>query len=185
MRRWLCLVLVVLLTGCAGKNEPLEKGLAFREMLLASSGCSFTAEVTADYGDKVQIFTMQCTANQQGSLEFTVIAPESISGVAGHVDSDGGKLDFADMVLAFPLLAEETLSPVSAPWIMVSALREGYLTSACMEGDILRLTLNDDYDADALQLDIWLDKENRPVQADIMQEGKRILTVVVTDFQIL
>ena len=38
---------------------------------------------------------------------------------------------------------------------------------------------------DALHLDIWLDPEDQPVQADILYDGRRILSLTVTDFEIL
>ena len=184
-KRLVPVLCAALLVGCAGKNEPLEQGLQFRERLLSSGGCSFTAEITADYGDAVRNFSMDCITDGSGNLTFTVTAPETVAGITGSVDADGGKLTFDGTVLAFPLVAGETLSPVSAPWIMVNSLRTGYLTTAGREGELLHLSVDDSYADDALQLDIWLDDADSIVQADILQNGSRILTVAVTDFQIL
>ena len=186
MKQTLALVLcILLLTGCSDGNEPLERGLQFREALLSSEGCSFTAEVTADYEEYVQSFTLACVTDGEGNLSFTVVSPETISGITGTIDAQGGKLTFDDTVLGFPLLAGKTLSPVSAPWILVNTLRSGYLTSACGDSDLLRLSMDDSYRDDALQLDIWLDSENVPVQAEILYDGRRILSLILRDFSIL
>ena len=179
------LVLLVIFTGCTQKNEELERGMALRSKLLQAEGCSFEADITADYGDKLQKFSMHCQSDKAGDLSFCVTAPETISGITGKIDSEGGKLTFDDVVLHFDLLTDEQLSPVSAPWILLKTLRGGYLTSAGLEEEKIHLTVDDSYDDDALQLDIWLNGQDQPVQADILYDGRRILTMTVSNFQIL
>ena len=182
MRKLTALLLVLmLLTGCSGKQKELEQAMTLRAKLLAST-CSFDAKVTADYGDKLYVFTMQCEGDTRGDLSFTVLEPESISGIAGVISKDGGKLTFDDTALAFPLMADDLLTPVSAPWILLKTLRGGYLRAANMEGELLHLIIDDSYEEDALQLDIWLNGDNQPVQADILYDGRRILTVQVSNF---
>lgn len=177
-------VLLLLLTGCLGKNQELEKGMELRAKLLSSS-CSFDATITADYGDDIYIFSMDCQADSQGNLTFTVAEPETISGISGSLSVTGGNLTFDEAVLAFPMLADGQLTPVSAPWILVKTLQGGYLRSAGMDGDLIRLSIDDSYEADALQLDIWLDSASFPVKADIMYAGRRILSVKVSNFQFM
>lgn len=180
---WLCLV--VLLSGCAGGKSELDRGMTLRRKLLSGSGCSFDADVTADYGDKIYTFTAKCSGDAHGDLEFTVTAPENISGIAGRISGDGGKFTFDDVALHFPLLADGQLSPVSAPWIFLKTLRGGYITSAGKDGDYLRLTVDDSYQEDAMQLDIWLDGEDVPVRAEVLWRGRKYLTLDVKIFQIL
>ena len=175
------LIVLLFLGGCSGKQEELERAMTLRAKLLASE-CSFDAKITADYGDKLYVFAMTCQGDSRGNLTFTVTEPESIAGITGILSQDGGKLTFDDTALAFPLMADDQLTPVSAPWILLKTLRGGYLTSANMEGELLHLTIDDSYEEDALQLDIWLDGQNHPVQADILYDGRRILTVQVSNF---
>ena len=175
------LVLILLLGGCSGRQEELERAMTLRAKLLASE-CSFDAKITADYGDKLYAFAMTCQGDSRGNLTFTVTEPESIAGITGIISQDGGRLTFDDMALAFPLMADDQLTPVSAPWIFLKTLRGGYLTSANMEEELLHLTIDDSYEEDALQLDIWLDGQNLPVQSDILYDGRRILTVQVSNF---
>jgi outer membrane lipoprotein-sorting protein len=175
------LIVLLFLGGCSGKQEELERAMTLRAKLLASE-CSFDAKITADYGDKLYVFAMTCQGDSRGNLAFTVTEPESIAGITGIISQDGGRLTFDDMALAFPLMADDQLTPVSAPWIFLKTLRGGYLTSANTEEELLHLTIDDSYEEDALQLDIWLDGQNHPVQADILYDGRRILTVQVSNF---
>lgn len=183
MKKWaISLFLLLFLTGCSGSTE-LERGMALRSTLLQASG-SFDAKITADYGDKCHIFSVSCTFDNQGNIGFTVKDPEEISGITGNIHSDGGELTFDDTVLYFPLLSDGQLSPVSAPWIFLKALRSGYLTSAGMEDSFLRLSIDDRYEEDALHLDIWLDELDVPVRAEILYGNRRILSVDVSNFLI-
>lgn len=178
------LLFVCLITGCTSVSNEMERGLALRDKLL-SCGCSFSTDITADYGDKVYTFTMDCLADAQGNITFTVTAPETISGITGTIDNAGGKLTFDDTALQFALMADDQVTPVSAPWILVKTLRSGYLTSANTEGDYLRLTIDDSYEEDALHLDIWLSSDDIPVRAEILYDGRKILSLAVTDFEIV
>lgn len=178
------LLALVILTGCSGKNEELERAMDLRAKMLAGQ-CNFDAEITADYGDELCTFCVYCEGDTRGNLGFRVTAPETIADITGVIDQEGGKLTFSDTALTFPLLAEEQLSPVSAPWIFFKTLRGGYLTAAGMEGENLRLTIDDSYEEDALQVDIWLDENDLPTRAEILYDGRRILTLAIRNFQIL
>lgn len=184
-RTGIVLLLALLLTGCTGVRQEIERGMELRARLLAAQGCSFDVQITADYGEKVYIFGMICSGDNRGNLDFTVSSPDTIAGITGTVSEDGGALTFEDTALQFDLLAEDQASPVSAPWILLKTLRGGYLTSAAQEDDLLHLTINDSYEEDALTLDIWLNGENIPVRAEILYDGRRILSLIVSNFQIL
>lgn len=176
-------IVLILLTGCSSGESEINRAMELRAKLLRSD-CSFTAEITADYGDKVYTFVLACSGDARGDLAFEVVEPESISGITGTITGEGGFLTFDDAALQFDLLADDQVTPVSAPWIFLKTLRGGYLTAAGEEADLLRVTIDDSYEDDALQLDIWLNDENIPVQADILYDGLRILSLKVTDFVI-
>ena len=179
-----CFLAVLLMTGCRGDHPELERAMDLRAELLVSS-VSFDAKITADYGDEMQTFAVYCEGDSEGNLGFRVTAPASISDITGRISSGEGKLTFRDTALAFPLLAEDQLSPVSAPWVFHNTLRSGYLTAAGMEGETLRLTIDDSFEEDALTLDIWLDEKNTPVRAEILFDGRRILTLEIENFTIV
>ena len=120
MKRFGWLLLLLFFTGCTGKTEEIERGMALRSRLLSAESCSFDAEVTADYGDKIYAFTLSCVGNAKGDLTFEVKQPESIAGITGKIDNQGGKLTFDDTVLHFELLTDDQISPISAPSWFIS-----------------------------------------------------------------
>ena len=178
------MTVLVIFTGCTGKRNEMDRVMNLRATLLGSEGCSFTAHIVADYGDTLQEFTLYCEGTNEGNLGFRVEKPESISGITGRFRGEKGELTFEDVALTFPLLADGQVAPVSGPWILLKTLLGGYLTACGMEDDLLRLTIYDSYEEDALQMEIWLNDENLPVQAEIIYDGRRILTMEIENFQI-
>lgn len=179
------LLLVYLLTGCTKPQNELETAMELRNRLLKATACTFEAKITADYGDKIHKFSMACQADPEGNISFTVTEPSTITGIKGKLSGKGGELLFEDTALHYGLLAEEQLSPISAPWILVKTLRNGFIDSACTEDGKIRLSVDDSYESDPLRLDIWLDAENKPEHADILYDGRRILSIDVINFDIL
>lgn len=175
------LIICLLLAGCSGQRAELDRAMALRAKML-SQPIAFDAVITADYGDKTYTFRAACQVDARGDLSFTVREPETIAGITGKVSEAGGKLTFDDKALSFPLLADEQISPVAAPWVLIRTLRSGYLTSCAVEGGALRLAVDDSYEDDALHLDIWLDGNDLPCRSEILWQGRRILSVSVENF---
>ncbi len=184
MKRIIAVGLFLLfLCGCSVQQSELDPALKLRSKL-QTAGCRFDAEITADYGDKTYQFSLNCEADASGNVCFTILSPETISGITGKIDAEGGKLTFDETVLFFDMLADDQISPVSAPWVFLKTLRSGYLTSAGLEDGYLRLTIDDSYADDALQLDIWLGEGDVPVRCEILHDDRRILSLNVVNFQI-
>ena len=128
---------------------------------------------------------MECRSDVQGNLQFTVTEPETIAGISGTVAKGSGKLSFDDQVLAFDILADGLISPVSGPWVMVETLRGGYLTSCSQEGELLRVAIDDSYAENALHLDVWIDGSDIPQRCEIYWQGRRLLSMDVKNFTFL
>ena len=174
--------LVVFIAGCSSSDDCMERALNLRSKLL-SKGAEFDAVITADYSDKTYTFAVHCTADVKGQLTFSVTEPSTIEGITGTISAGGGKLTFDDQALAFPTLADGQITPVSAPWVLMHTLRSGYLTSAGMEGEVVRMAIDDSYGDNALHLDIWLDGDDLPARGEILWRGRRILSVIVSNFR--
>lgn len=185
MKKAVVLLLLFFLSGCSGTTDEMEAGLKLRSELLQSTGCSFAAEITVDYGDQLHMFSMDCRSDSDGGISFTVTEPDTISGITGKLTDEVGELIFDETALYFELLAEEQLSPICAPWILMKTLRNGYLTSACREEGNLRLSIDDSFEEDPLCLDVWLNSENLPERAEILYDGRKILSVSLKKFEIL
>ena len=182
MKRLLAILcLVVFLTACSGKNEELDRAMGLRAKMLAQA-VAFDTKITADYGDLTYTFSMHCQADTQGNMTFQVTEPETIAGITGTVSKEGGKLTFDGQALAFDLMADGQISPVSAPWVLIQTLRGGYLTSCNMENDRLRVSIDDRYEDDALHLEVWLQSDDQPVCAEVYWQGRRLLTLEISNF---
>lgn len=180
----LLLGLMVTLSACSSVSREMNAAMELRNALLSAQKCSFSGEVTADYGDSIQVFSMNCISDAAGKITFEITSPESIAGICGSISDSGGTLDVEDTALYFDLMAEGRLTPAAAPWIFLKTLRGGYLTAACREEEYIHITVDDSFADDALTLDIWLDKNNHPVRGDILHDGRRILSLDVENFVI-
>lgn len=166
-------------------ENGLDTGMALRSKLLQAETVSFRVDISADHGDTMDLFSMECSADRDGAVSFTITSPDTISGITGQITKEQGFLTFDDTALYFPPVAQGRLSPVTAPWILIKTLRSGYLRAAGMEDQQIRLTIDDSYEEDALQVDIWLDEQNFPQRAEVLCEGRLVLSLVVSNFEIL
>ena len=171
---------MIFLLGCSGSDPAMEEALALRSRCL-SGNVSFSAELRADYITNIECFALDCAFDENGQMTFTVTEPDDISGIHGTVAGTEGTVIFENVVLGYPLLAEGRLSPLAAPWVLMKALREGCIVAVGREGEMLHLTVDDSYGADALTLDVWLE-EGRVEEAEIAWEGRRCVTMTVEDF---
>lgn len=176
-----CLILCCLLIGC-GQNIGLEKSLMLREEISKGKGFRFQCTITADYVDSFRTFQLDCTVNSDGDVMFTVISPDSISGISGIVDGHEGKLTFDSHILSFPLLADGLLSPVSMPWIVIEALRGGYIRSSAEEDPLIKVTFDDTFSGQTLQVAAWIQGDLKLDHCEIIWEGRRILSMTVESF---
>lgn len=174
--------MVMMMAGCGEADRQMEQALAFRSKLLGASQTAFTARIRADYIDHAEEFTLKCSVDGAGVLTFEVTEPSEISGITGGVSGETGNLSFDDTVLAFPLMADQRLSPVSGPWVLIQAMRSGYLTACVQEGELLHVTVDDRYASDPLTLEIWIRGEEI-VSAEIAWRGIRQMTLELEDYR--
>ena len=187
-RAWtLLLLLSLLLAGCAGGQEKtMDRALSFRSKLLEAGGAAFTAEITADYGDKTYTFTAACQANAGGDLDFAVTAPETIAGISGTVSAQGGQLKFDGTALDFGLLADGQLTPASSAYAVAQSWRRGYITACGREGGGVRMSVDGSFLGEAVTVDTWLEEEKTvPFYAEICYNNRRVLSLQLRDFQFL
>lgn len=181
----LCSLLVMMslfLVGC-GQEDQMDQAMELRKKLLNSSGCTFEAVVTADYGEDIYTFTMMCSQDAEGKFTFTVKEPDTISGITGTISEENGHLVFDEQVLLFETVCEGQITPVTAPWLVIHTLRSGYLTACGKDGDNLKLSIDDSYREDALHLDIWADPMGKPIRGEILWKDRRVLTVDIRNFE--
>lgn len=179
------LVVMVCLVGCSNQSNHLNQVMKMRETLNHSKGCQFTVDITADYGNTVYGFSMDCKWENTGILTFTVTNPDSISGISGTISQDSSNLTFDGKALAFQPIADGYITPVTAPWLFVKTLAGGYIASVSKDDSLLHILAQDSYANESMEMDIWLSDKNIPVGAEMVWKGKRILTLNVKNFTYL
>lgn len=186
MKFFATLVLVLcMFCGCSAKENALEQVTDLRKTLLEADGCTFQASITADYEDKVHTFQMTCSVDSNGKLDFTVIAPETISGISGYISYDGGNLTFEEKVLAFPKLADGQISPIYSPWLFINSLRGGYLSGYSEESDGMCIYIDDSFCDHPLKAEVKMDKDMIPTHVEFIWQNRRILSLDIQNFLIL
>ena len=173
--------MLVFLMGCGSRDPAMEAALELRSRCLGAGQVTFRAQISADYIDRIEFFTLECIQHENGTMEFQVVEPADIAGIGGSVMGTEGTVGFDDTMLAFPLMAQGRLSPLSGPWVLMQAIRSGNILAAGREGELIHLTIDDSYAENALTVDLWL-RDGAVCQAEIAWEGRRCLTMTVEEF---
>ncbi len=179
------LCLFFFLTGCSNANDGIEHAHALRNKLLSGNGCSFVANITADYGEELYTFSLSCQADNQGNITFSVLEPQSICGITGTITAQGGKITFDDKAVAFETIADGQITPVTAPWVLMTTLHGGYLNGCSATDDGFLLTIDDSYKDDSLRLNVRIGKDYHPQWAEVFWKNRRVLTLTVENFNFL
>ncbi len=185
MKKVMAMVITLcLLTGCGDTEGAQDKLLQMRNKLM-QGGCSFISYIHADFGDTTYDFAVLCCFDTQGNMTFEVKEPESISGITGKIDSAGGALTFDDKAVAFSLLADGEITPISGPWLMIKALRSGYLSAWREASNGTLLSIDDSYDGSYIAFKILISKDFMPLSGEILWKGRCVLSISVEEFRYL
>lgn len=174
---------VILLTGCSAKNPSTQKALDLRVKLMEAGGCSFTADITADYDQRVYDFSVTCDYQAGQEAKITVTEPEEIAGISAKISADTARLEFDGLELEFGQMANGLVSPMEACWVLTQSWNSGYIHSVGADEELMRITCLDGYGDKELTVDTWLDEAGIPVHGEITYEGVRRLALDITEFR--
>jgi len=167
----------IFLTACS--KEDFSPAIDFRAELV-QKGCSFTADVEADFGLTVQSFTLQCRT-QEESMHFEVLAPESLSGITATVSADGGTVTYDGMAMDFGLLANGNVIPAAAPAIIADCWKNAYISAVGTDGEYYTVTYERDHEQKKLVVQTWFEK-GLPISAEICYNQMRVIKITFRDF---
>ncbi len=163
----------------------MEQALKFRRSLLQASAGTFDAVITADFESTLQSFKMNCQWDSTDQMKFTVLEPNSISGITGTISQDNGKIAFDDKALFFETIADGQITPVSAPWVMMLAMKSGYIKGAGVNESGYLFQLDDSYKENSLNLNLQMNNDCVPIFAEIFYDGRRVVSITLENFTIL
>ena len=161
----------------------LEPAIEFRAALLQAGGCSFRAEIEADFGDTVECFTVDCAFTTDGTARLTLIEPETLAGITATVTNGGGKITYDGMAVDFGLLANGNVIPAAAPALTALSWSGEYISAAGWEDDVYRVTYEKDFDEKRLQIETYF-KNDLPILAEVCYNNQRILKLTISDYSL-
>ena len=159
----------------------MERAIAFRGKLISGGGCSFRAQITADYGQEVQHFTLECEADGEGRITFSVSEPSTVEGITGVMEGEEGTITYDGLQLAFPLMVYGQISPVSAPALLVSSWLKEFILSAGMDENTYRATYEKKINEKVLLIDTYFEKDI-PISAELCYNGYKVVHMNITNF---
>ena len=112
--------------------SPEEKAEELKALYASSSQISFTADITADYGTYVALFSLTYEGSE--SIGTAVItAPESIAGLTVTYASGGTEASYDGAELYMGELSSDGLSPVDSIPAMLAAWKNGFVSQCVYE----------------------------------------------------
>lgn len=137
-KRWVCapmIILLALLAGCGGEagSEEDELALEIRGEYLAMTSCQATAEVTADYGQRVYEYTISLSYEKEGETVLSLLEPEEVAGITARISNGETTLEFDGVRLETGPLSNDGLSPLEGLPALLAYAREGYISAIAVE----------------------------------------------------
>lgn len=176
---------VLLLFGCAGDQSSMDGVFMLRNELESCQKCSFSAKIAADYGSSIYEFVMHCSYERNGNMSWELTEPQTIAGIKGYIQNGSGQLTFDEEIVAFEMLADEQITPAASPWLLLEAIRGGYIRSCGEAGGKTRIQIDDSFANVQFYVDVWLDADNVPVRGEIVWQGRRIMSIDINEFIIV
>ncbi len=145
-------------------------------------GCSFRAELTADYGDYVVPFALDCETEVNGPTHFTVAAPETLAGITAAVDETGGTVTYDGLMMDFRPVGKRKARSGGRSG------RRGILRSSPTAGGEedgrFRATYEKDYEEKMLKVDTWFEN-GIPIYAEVCYRWSAILRIAtISEFSL-
>lgn len=185
MKKLLAVItLVLFLSGCGDEEALVSDVMNLRSKVEKASSCSFHASVAADYGEEIYAFEMDCVTDAQKNMRITITEPETISGITAEISGSTGKLVFDDKALLFEMVADGQLAPVCTPWLVIDALRSAYISLCSKTEQGIVAYLEDSFHEADYKVELYLGSDNLPYAAEVLWQGRRILSMEVKDFVI-
>lgn len=191
MRKLLCCVLMMpfLLTACgraAGGNEAEQLALAVRGEYLEMTACAATAEITADYGQRVYQYTMTVEAAEEETA-LTLTAPETVAGITARLKGKDSLLEYDGMVVETGPMDGEGLTPVSAVPVLLEEAKSGYIRACSLEEDgaLLRVDCGDPEGepGQGREITLWFETDTHALsRGEVKLDGFRAILCQFSQF---
>lgn len=136
------LIPLLLLAGCQGEAGTVpgggeltaeEEARQVRAEFLAADSCSGTAEITADYGQRVYEFGLDFSWERDGETVLTLNAPSDLAGLTARVEEGRSRLEFDGISLNTGELTGEGLTPLELVPALMEWIQTGFIAQCVYE----------------------------------------------------
>lgn len=169
--------LTLTLCSCTGGQTLEEKASEIQSEYSAWENLSITADITADYGDRVYEFKVKYTGNDtEGTVE--VLEPELIAGLRAKVSEEGSALVYDGAELSLGDLTASGISPMESIPLMISQWSKGYIqnvvTDTLEDKDTFAITFTL---SEKEYLITWFEADtNLPVKTEVYFDNSMVLS---------
>jgi hypothetical protein len=171
------LLLLLPLCACGGSKSSGEAlALKIRTSLLEVTALSVSADITADYGERVYDFSVKFSGNADSGV-IEIMAPEAIAGLTATVNVSGTTLSYDGAVLDTGAITGDGLSPAETIPVLISQWQSGYISGCNYEklGDTDALAVTTDI-SETVSQRTWFDiKTQKPIRAELSDGGKMVV----------
>ena len=192
MRKLLfCVPMMILLLaacggGTAGGSEEETLALAIRGEYLEMTSCAATAEITADYGQRVYQYTMSVEASEEETA-LVITAPETVVGITARLKGKDSLLEYDGIAVETGPMDQQGLTPVSAVPALLEETRSGYMRACALEedGTLLRMDCGDPEGepGKGVETTLWFDADTHALaRGEIRVDGFRAILCEFTQF---
>ena len=192
MRKLLfCVPMMILLLaacggGSAGGSEEETLALAIRGEYLEMTSCAATAEITADYGQRVYQYTVSVEASEEETA-LVITAPETVAGITARLKDKDSLLEYDGIAVEPGPMNQQGLTPVSAVPALLEETRSGYMRACALEedGTLLRMDCGDPEGepGKGVETTLWFDADTHALaRGEIRVDGFRAILCEFTQF---
>ena len=150
---------------------------------------SATAEITADYGQRVYEYTLTVSWQKDGETVLTVVEPENIAGITARIGNGSARLEYDGASLETGLLSGDGLSPMDAVPAILEGVLTGYIAECGFEdageGRQLWFCCRDPEQSagTGTEAAFWFDADSHALtRAELLSDGYTVIQCVFTDF---
>lgn len=196
MRRVVCTLMMtlVLLTGCSGGGQGAERSaeelaLNIRTEYLAMTACRASADITADYGQRVYEYSVDISWQKDGETRLTITAPENIAGITARIQDGKSYLEYDGASIETGILSGTGLSPIEVVPAALNYILSGYIGECDFETvderELLWFCCRDPESEPGVGTEaaFWFDPESHALtQAEILSDGYCVVRCVFQEF---
>jgi hypothetical protein len=163
--------------SCSRGTDPARMEAEIKDSFAGASGIEATAELTADYGDDVFVFTLKYDGTaDMGTVE--ILRPDSVAGIRARVEFPECYLEYDGASVEAGALTGDGLSPVQALPVLLGQWTDGYTELASLErlNGIDALALETRI-TDSAEQKTWFDTLTLlPMRSEIYDDGRMVIS---------